>query len=175
MDVASVDNVVKLIRDPKELVGADAPSRARMAINSGDVLVSTVRPNLNAVAMVPDSLHEQVASTGFCVLRANEDVSPKYLFYFARSQRFIKGLLAFVAGALYPAVTDKQVLDQELPAHSPEERIQYVELLSRAEHIVRLRADAQRRVAELMPATSAWSRLCWRVWRRDEKRKPGLR
>ncbi|WP_109479864.1 restriction endonuclease subunit S [Paraburkholderia sp. C35] len=155
VDVASVDNVVKVIREPKELIGADAPSRARMAIRVGDVLVSTVRPNLNAVAMVPESLHDQIASTGFCVLRAREEVSARYLFYFTRSQRFIKGLQALVAGALYPAVTDKQVLDQELPPHSPDEQNRYVELLSRAEHIVRLRADAQQKVADLMPATFA--------------------
>lgn len=155
VDVASVDNVAKVILDPKIILGIEAPSRARKAIRAGDVLVSTVRPNLNAVAIVPDSLDGQVASTGFCVLRAKEDVSSRYIFYFTRSQRFIKGLQTLVAGALYPAVTDGQVLDQELPPHSPAEQTRIVDVLTRAEHIVRLRCEAQRKVAELMPATFA--------------------
>ncbi|CAB3743911.1 hypothetical protein LMG24238_07166 [Paraburkholderia sediminicola] len=155
VDVASVDNIAKVIRDPKIIAGSEAPTRARKAIRAGDVLVSTVRPNLNAVAMVPDNLDGEVASTGFCVLRAKEDVSSRYLLFFTRSQRFIIGLQALVAGALYPAVTDGQVLDQELPQRSAPEQNQIVELLSRAESIVRLRIEAQRRVADLLPATFA--------------------
>lgn len=155
VDVASVDNVGKVIRDPKDLAGSEAPSRARKVIRAGDVLVSTVRPNLNAVAMVPEALDEQIASTGFCVLRAKDGVSPRYIFYFTRSQRFIKGLQALVAGALYPAVTDGQVLDQELPQRGAHEESRIVDVLDRAESIVRLRIEAQRSVADLMPSIFA--------------------
>ncbi|WP_257765179.1 restriction endonuclease subunit S [Burkholderia glumae] len=155
VDVASVDNVAKVVRDPKELAGSEAPTRARKAIRTNDILVSTVRPNLNAVAMVPDGLDGQVASTGFCVLRANEDVSSRYLFYFTRSQRFIKGLQSLVAGALYPAVTDGQVLDQELPRRDTPEQNRIAEVLTRAEGIVRLRLEAQRKVVDLVPTTFA--------------------
>ncbi|CAE6792167.1 restriction endonuclease subunit S [Paraburkholderia nemoris] len=155
VDVASVDNVAKIIREPKTLAGSEAPSRARKVIRAGDILVSTVRPNLNAVAMVPEDLDGQVASTGFCVLRASEDASAKYLFYFARSRRFIAGLQTLVAGAMYPAVTDGQVLDQEIPRRTLAQQEQVADLLSRAEGIVRLRLDAQRLVADLTPATFA--------------------
>lgn len=56
VDVAAVDNGVKTITGARPVLGSDAPSRARKLIRRGDVLVSTVRPNLNAVAMVPPDL-----------------------------------------------------------------------------------------------------------------------
>ena len=152
VDVAAVDNNAKAIVGARTVVGVDAPSRARKLIRRGDILISTVRPNLNAVAMVPPELDGQVASTGFCVLRATEKVLPEYLFFFTRAKTFVDGLSSLVAGALYPAVSDSQVLDQELPLPPLPEQGRIVDLLSRAEGIVRLRREAEKKAAELIPA-----------------------
>lgn len=152
IDVAALDNEAKSITGARQLLGAQAPSRARKLIRAGDVLVSTVRPNLNAVAVVPPQLDGQVGSTGLCVLRATELILPEYLFYFVRSRGFIDGLTQLVAGAMYPAVTDAQVLEQLLPVYSLQEQHRIVDLLSRAEGIVRLRREAQQKVAEMIPA-----------------------
>src|SRR5580700_9339079 len=70
IDISSLDKDSKTIVRPSRLLGNDAPSRARKEIKAEDILVSTVRPNLNAVALVPPELDGQIASTGFCVLRA---------------------------------------------------------------------------------------------------------
>ena len=74
------------------------------------------------------------------------------LFNFVRSQTFVDNLNQLVAGALYPAVTDGQVLDQKLPVPAVAEQRRIVDLLSRAEGIVRLRREAQQKAAELVPA-----------------------
>lgn len=152
VDVAGVDNVRKVVVGARPVMGSDAPSRARKVIRTGDVLVSTVRPNLNAVALVPPNLDGQIASTGFCVLRATRRVLPEYLFFFARSRRFIDGLTKLVAGAMYPAVSDGQVLAQALPLPSIDDQREIVDLLSRAEGIVRLQREAQKKAAEIIPA-----------------------
>jgi len=152
VDVAAVDNVGKRIAGQRSIIGAEAPSRARKLIRTGDILVSTVRPNLNAVALVPDELDGQVASTGFCVLRATAKVIPEYLFFFVRSRAFVGGLSSLVAGAMYPAVSDAQVLDQQLPLPPIAEQRRIVDILSRAEGIVRLRREAQKKAAEIIPA-----------------------
>lgn len=153
VDVAAVDNDTKQIHGAKKLLGADAPSRARKLLKSGDVIVSTVRPNLNAVALVSPELDGAIGSTGFCVLRANPKlIIPEYLFFFVRSQVFIEPLLKLVSGALYPAVSDNQVLAQLLPVPSLQEQQRIVDILSRAEGIVRLRREAQKKAAEIIPA-----------------------
>ncbi|MBK6746371.1 restriction endonuclease subunit S [Ottowia sp.] len=153
VDVAAIDNEVKSITGAKRMTGAEAPSRARKVLRTGDVLVSTVRPNLNAVALVPEALDDQIASTGFCVLRAKEEVVlPKYLFYFVRSRRFIDELTKLVSGALYPAVTDRQVLEQRIPVVPLEEQRRIVDLLARAEGIMSLRREAQTKAQAIIPA-----------------------
>lgn len=152
VDVTAVDNTEKRIVGARSILGSEAPSRARKVIRAGDILVSTVRPNLNAVALVPTTLDNQVASTGFCVLRATAKLLPEYLFFFVRSRTFVDSLSSLVAGALYPAVSDAQVLDQLLPLPPVSEQRRVVDLLSRAEGIVRLRREAEKKAAELIPA-----------------------
>ena len=49
IDTASVNRETKSIEGVSVLLGKEAPSRARQIVQAGDVLVSTVRPNLNAV------------------------------------------------------------------------------------------------------------------------------
>jgi len=63
VDISSVDNKTKRITEPKTLDVAAAPSRAKQRLQTGDVLVSMTRPNLNAVAMVPPELDGSVGST----------------------------------------------------------------------------------------------------------------
>lgn len=81
IDISGIDRDAKRIATTVEILGADAPSRARQVVQKDDVLVSTVRPNLNAVAIVPVNLDGEIASTGFCVLRARKKVLvPQFLF-----------------------------------------------------------------------------------------------
>ncbi|MCX6922839.1 MAG: restriction endonuclease subunit S, partial [Verrucomicrobia bacterium] len=64
IDISAIDKDAKRITSAPELQGTEAPSRARKVLRAGDVLVSTVRPNLNAVAIVPEELDGEIASTG---------------------------------------------------------------------------------------------------------------
>jgi hypothetical protein len=81
IDLSSIDNETKIISAHQRVLADDAPSRARQLVQTGDILVSTVRPYLNGVARVPQRLVGATASTGFCVLRPNtKKVSPEYLF-----------------------------------------------------------------------------------------------
>jgi type I restriction enzyme, S subunit len=152
VDLEAVDRDLKSITAPKHLAADEAPSRARKVIRANDVLVALVRPNLNAVAIVPPELDDTIASTGFCVLRATERVLPEYLYYFVRSQRFVANLCGLVSGAMYPAVTERQVLDQDVALPPVDEQRRIVDLLSRAENIVRMRREAEARAKEIIPA-----------------------
>lgn len=74
VDIASINVSAGTIDNPQELIGAEAPSRARKVIRTADVLVSTVRPTRGAIAVVPEYLDGQICSTGFTVLRCKENV-----------------------------------------------------------------------------------------------------
>lgn len=153
VDIASIDRKTKRIVKPPVLAGADAPSRARKVIHGGDVLVSTVRPNLNAVAIVPQELDDEIASTGFSVLRANPDVlEPRYLFYRTMSPDFVAALTSKVRGASYPAVSDRDVKRLKISVPSLSDQRRTVALLDEANHLRRLRAEADTKIARILPA-----------------------
>jgi len=78
-------------------------------VATGDTLVSMTRPNLNAVALVPEALDGQIASTGFDVLRPKTGVDPRWLAYLVRCDDFVRAMSERVQGALYPAVRSKDV------------------------------------------------------------------
>jgi type I restriction enzyme S subunit len=109
VDISSIDNRQGEIVTTKEYSGEDAPSRARKPIKTGDVLFSTVRPYLRNIASVPPELDGQMASTGFCVLRAGSHVDSRYLFRYVLRDEFVQQVTAAQRGISYPAVTDRDV------------------------------------------------------------------
>jgi type I restriction enzyme S subunit len=115
IDIGSIDRNSKSIVAAQRLLGADAPSRARKQVRSGDTLVSMTRPNLNAVALVPQELDGQIASTGFDVLRPVEGIDPRWISYLVRTDAFVKAMSDLVQGALYPAVRSKEVRSYRVP------------------------------------------------------------
>ena len=108
IDISSIDRENKKISGAEKIIGEKAPSRARKVVNHGDIIVSMTRPNLNAVALVGKEYNEQIASTGFDVLRTNS-VDSKWIFFHVRSQAFIEAMCEKVQGALYPAVKSVDV------------------------------------------------------------------
>jgi len=153
VDISAIDRNLKVITSVPEILGADAPSRARKEIREGDILVSTVRPNLNAVAVVPQHLDGQIASTGFCILRPNKSaIVGKYLFYFTTTPNFVGILSGKVRGAHYPAVSDSDVKEIELPLPTVSEQRRIVEILDQADALRKKRAEADAKAARILPA-----------------------
>jgi type I restriction enzyme, S subunit len=134
IDISSVDNISKKITNASTVMGVNAPSRARQLLQTGDILVSTVRPNLNAVAKVSKEYNGAIASTGFCVLRPKNDVlSSSYLYYWVRSDSFVTDMIKKATGASYPAVSDKIIKGSkiQLPSISAQRKI--VEILDHSD------------------------------------------
>lgn len=125
IDLSAVNQEHKAITDARIIKCSDAPSRARQLVKKGDVLVSTVRPNLNGVALVSGNFDGATASTGFCVLRPNPDqLLAGYLFHWVKTESFIDSMVRQATGASYPAVSDRIVLDSKIPLPPlPEQRL----------------------------------------------------
>lgn len=136
IDIASVDQAAKAIVEPQQVAGSEAPSRARQLVRTGDVLVSTVRPNLNAVAEVPQALDGAIASTGFAVLRPRAaQLHPRYLYHWVRSREFVAAMVGRATGASYPAVSDRIVKSSELPLPPMEEQRRIAAMLDQADEL----------------------------------------
>lgn len=116
IDISSIDNIKKEIISTSEIDTKDAPSRAKSILKQNDVIISTVRPNLNAVAIVSEEYSGCIGSSGFCVLRAIENhLLPKFLYYYLTSPHFIKKVSDMVQGAMYPAINNSDVVESLIP------------------------------------------------------------
>ena len=99
-----------ILRSHSEQVFAKAPSRARRKLRPSDILVSTVRPNLQSHLLFRGYDGDWVCSTGFCVVRCREAIAhPPFVF----SQLFADGVTrqieSFLTGSNYPAINSGDV------------------------------------------------------------------
>jgi type I restriction enzyme S subunit len=153
VDLSAVDQDAKVVSGARELPCSEAPSRARQLIRAGDVLVSTVRPNLNGVAHVPTELDGATASTGFCVLRPRPtQLDGLYLYQWVKSPRFVSDMVRKATGASYPAVSDRIVCESKLPLPPLPEQRRIAEILDKADA---LRAKRRAALAQLDTLTQS--------------------
>lgn len=151
IDIAAVDRDAKRIEGPTRIRCADAPSRARQVVKAGDVLVSTVRPNLNAVALVPDDLDGAIASTGFTILRCKKEaLEPRYLYQWVKSPGFVDQMVSQATGASYPAVSDRIVLNAEMPINNLSEQRRIAAILDKVDALRAKRREAIAKLDQLL-------------------------
>lgn len=110
----------------------DSPSRARRVVTPGDILISTVRTYLRAIACVNKSSIPQIASTGFLVLQADiSKIHPHFLMYSVLSDNFICKVEANSVGISYPAINASQIVHFKLPIPQLSEQFLLVTYLDR--------------------------------------------
>lgn len=137
IDISSVDNEKNRIVSYQTLTPKNAPSRAKQILKKDDIIVSTVRPNLNGVAI--NNLNTKnivVASTGFCVLRCKETADLRYVFNYCKSKAFINRLVKVAKGASYPAVSNFDVRNSFIPLPPLEVQNQIANTLDKAQEII---------------------------------------
>ncbi|MYG39831.1 MAG: N-6 DNA methylase [Nitrospira sp. SB0677_bin_15] len=91
-----------------------APSRARKLVRTGDVLVSTVRPERRTIGVVPRELDKAVCSTGFAVLQCKR-IESILLARLLQSDFANEQILRNNIGIAYPAINEERLLDIVLP------------------------------------------------------------
>ena len=138
VDIGSVDGSRHALVGVPEIPAAGVPSRCRQIIRSGDTVFSTVRPYLEKIAYVDDSLDHEFASTGFSVLRPGPRLVPKFLYYFSISSGMLDQVLPYQKGVSYPAVLDREVRATMTPVPPLNEQRRIVDLLE--DHLSRLDA-----------------------------------
>ena len=127
IDISSVDSSSHTIVETSQHVVSHAPSRAQQCVESGDILVSTVRPINRNIAVVKSELSNLVASTGFCVLRP-KDGFREYILSIVQSDPYTEQMCDKASGGLYPAVNNGDVLSFgiHIPDESQLKKVTYI-------------------------------------------------
>mgnify|MGYP001036558398 FL=1 len=116
IDISSVENGTGKIDFSNKIKGSDAPSRAKRAVKKGDILFSTVRPNLKAYGYVErEGCDCCIASTGFAVISAKTMVLSKYVYYMLYSEPVQTQLTSMMGKGAYPSVNQKDVSQIQIP------------------------------------------------------------
>ena len=136
IDIDSVENGTGVLKNIKEIIGKDAPSRARRVIHYNDVIMSTVRPYLKAFALVPQKYDKQICSTGFAVLSCKEKLFPLYLLYSIFSRSVINQCNRMMIGGQYPALNTSQVVQIKIPLPPLPEQKKIAEVLSTVDEAI---------------------------------------
>ena len=138
VDIDSIEGGTGKIRNPKRILGKDAPSRARRVIREHDVIMSTVRPYLKAFAMVPKDCDNQICSTGFAVLSCKDAVLPYFLLNVLFSDIVIIQCNRMMMGGQYPALNQSQVSQIKIPLPPLPEQQRIAEVFSAADQKLEL-------------------------------------
>ncbi|BBG85325.1 specificity protein S [Aeromonas hydrophila] len=131
-DYVSLEQVSKgtLIGTTK-MTFRNAPSRARRVLKRGDVLVSTVRPNLMSHYFVNTEVKDLICSTGFSVVRPCEgDLCPSYLYQHLFSVVINNQIEMLISGSNYPAINSTDVRQLKIQIGSVEEQTAIATILS---------------------------------------------
>lgn len=93
---------------------SEAPSRARRIVKKGDVLMATVRPNLQGFSLIRENVKDLIASTGFAVITVNK-CSNEFLYQYLFSAGIARQFYQLLVGSNYPAINSSDVRKLKLP------------------------------------------------------------
>lgn len=126
----------------------DAPSRARRIARKGDIIISTVRTYLKAIALIEKESY--TVSTGFCVIRPQKCMDSGYLKYFCSSELFTSEVSACSVGISYPAINASTLMDFHIinPPLTVQHKIVRV-LDEKCNHVDSLIANVQAQIEKL--------------------------
>jgi len=93
-----------------------APSRARRRVQDGDVIISTVRTYLQAIAAIQAPPENLIASTGFAVVRPRRmHLDASFCKYALRETKFLSEVVARSTGVSYPAINASDIASIPVP------------------------------------------------------------
>lgn len=124
LDISSIDNTTKSVTKLTKYILKDAPSRAQYVLKEGDIVYSTVRPNLQNIAINRSEDKNVVGSTGFCILRCKE-VTSGYMWGVVTGAKFTEEMVSRTNGSNYPAVNDKTIYAYKIPIAPIEQQIEF--------------------------------------------------
>jgi type I restriction enzyme S subunit len=127
----------------------EAPQANSFRFGAKHVLYGKLRPYLNKVALAD---FEGKCSTEIIPLLPNAELDRRYLGYFLRSPMTVSRISEKTAGARMPRADMDFIFGLKINLPSLGEQLRNVDILSRAEGIVRLRREAEKKAAELIPA-----------------------
>ncbi|MDO4694824.1 MAG: restriction endonuclease subunit S [Eikenella sp.] len=150
IDLTSVDRENHSIGETNEISSENAPGRAQKIVEKNDIIFATTRPTQLRFALIDDAFSGEVASTGYCVLRANpSEVLFKWIYHGLGTERFRIFLEDNQSGSAYPAISDSRVKEYKIPIPPLDTQAEIVAILDRFDALTNSISEGLPREIEL--------------------------
>lgn len=155
VDIGNVDSAGK-IHEIATYRFEDAPSRARRIVRDGDVIISTVRTYLQAIAPIQAPPENLIVSTGFAVIRPKQsELAANFCKYALREPVFLAEVEMRSIGVSYPAINASEIGDirvhlpslrqqNDIADYLDRETVRLDELIAAKERLLELLAEKRR-------------------------------
>jgi type I restriction enzyme, S subunit len=128
----------------------NAPSRARRKVRDGDVIASTVRTYLKAIAPVIDPPDNMIVSTGFTVIRPGLGLVPHFAKFALQTNFFVDAVISLSTGVSYPAINASEMAGIAITVPPLSEQTQIAAFLDRETAKIDALVAEQRRLIDLL-------------------------
>ena len=146
VDISSVESKTGKVDLSNKLNIKDYPSRARRIFKKGDILLSSVRPNLQSFAFIDFDAENYVASTGFMVLSSNkEKIQPQYLYSILFSDTLMKQMISKMQRGSYPSINQDDTKGLKLPLPSLDIQNEIVQKIEKERKVI----DGNKKLIEI--------------------------
>jgi type I restriction enzyme, S subunit len=148
VEISGVDEGKGIVAT-ESLAFATAPSRARRIVRHGDVLISTVRTYLRAIATVANPPSNLIASTVFAAIRPRA-VHAGLLGYMLHAEYLMSEVIARSVGISYPAINTSDLMRLKGPVPGLEEQAGIANVLDHETAKIDALVEEQKRLIELL-------------------------
>jgi len=124
------------------------PSRANLLAEEGDVIVARMK-STKKILQIQKSESNMIFSTGFIVLRPNEELLSKYLYYFLFSDLFQNKKDSLCTGATQQSINNNNFADIQIPLPSLAEQKRIATILDKADALRRKDGELLKKYDEL--------------------------
>lgn len=110
------ENYIDSLQELNPLID-EVPSRAKRKVQQGDIVYSTVRPNLKHYGLLHNPPHNLIVSTGFAVLHnVDMSVSNEYLYMWLTNNTVLEVLQSIAENSVstYPSLNVNDLLNVEI-------------------------------------------------------------
>ena len=103
---SDIDPVFGIIKSFTEMELCEAPSRAKIVINTGDILIPKLKQSSDKIAIVTQEFDGCVATNGFKVIKPKDGKESELVFALFRNKEIQEQLQDYSSGTIMPSVDD---------------------------------------------------------------------